>query len=203
MKPSRIAIVSLLLLTGTLSLRAELIGLPVADTAEPRDSGQLEFMPGAVLGNDLSFYGIRQSYSFLDGFRAFLDLGAVDFEKDSMDFAGSLGATICIPSEFIADLAFRTSLYYANTDAIDMVGGTMALITSDESLLDNLYLYSAFGLDFSQTEEGLGKGVTRTTTEINPLLSLGLTYNFTPSFGIFLEGTYVTSAFVGLGIKIR
>jgi hypothetical protein len=197
---------SLLSLTAVLILvttsHAELIGLPVADTAEVRDSGQLEFMPGAVIGDDISFYGLRQTYNVLDGFRAFLDLGAVDFKGSNLDFAGSLGATVCIPGDFIADLAVRTSFYYANTDSTDIIGGTLALVTSDESLLDDLYLYGSFGLDFSQTEQNL-ETATKTTTEINPLLSLGLIYNCTPSLGLFLEGTYIESPFVGFGIKIR
>jgi hypothetical protein len=109
---------------------------------------------------------------------------------------------VCIPGDFIADLAVRTSFYYANTDSTDIIGGTLALITSDESLLDDLYLYGSFGLDFSQTEQNL-ETATKTTTEINPLLSLGLIYNCTPSLGLFLEGTYIESPFVGFGIKIR
>jgi hypothetical protein len=200
LRTSLLAFSTILILSTT--SHAELIGLPVADTAEIRDSGQLEFMPGAVIGSDLSFYGLRQSYSFLDGFRAFLDLGAVDIKDENMDFAGSLGATFCIPGDFIADLAIRPSFYYANTDSTDIIGGTLALVTSDESLLDNLYLYGAFGLDFSQTEESL-ESVTTTTTEINPLLSLGLIYNCTPSLGLFLEGTYINSSFISFGIKIR
>lgn len=191
-----------LLLIGATTVNAELIGLQVADTANLRDPGQLEFMPGAVIGQDLSFYGIRQTYSFIDGFRCFLDLGAVDFDEHPLDFAGSLGATVCIPADFLADLAFRTSLYYANADTMDVIGGNMALITSDETILDNLYVYSAFGADFSQTEETAGN-ITTTTTEINPLLSLGLTYNCTPGVGIYIEASYVTSMFYGFGIKIR
>lgn len=191
-----------LLLAGATCVNAELIGLQVADTANVRDPGQLEFTPGAVMSKDLSFYGVRQTYSFTDGFRAFLDLGAVDFAENPLDFAGSLGVTVCIPSDFLADLAFRTSLYYANSDAVDIVGGNMALISSDETLLDDLYLYAAFGMDFSQTDE-TAAGVTTTTTEVNPLLSLGLAYTCTPSIGIYIETTYVTSMFYGFGIKIR
>jgi hypothetical protein len=198
----RLSLLGSLLLAGVTCVNAELIGLQVADTANLRDPGQLEFIPGAVMSKDLSFYGVRQTYSFTEGFRAFLDLGAVDFDKNPLDFAGSLGVTVCIPSDFLADLAFRTSLYYANTDAIDIVGGNMALISSDETLLDDLYIYAAFGADFSQTEEAAAKATT-TTTEINPLLSLGLTYNFTQSVGIYVETTYVTSMFYGFGIKIR
>ena len=204
MKTTRTVLCIALVLAAIASpLRAELIGLSVAETAAPADPGQLEFTPGAVLGNEMAFYGIRQTYSFFESFRGFLDLGAVDFERDTMDFAGALGATICISGDFITDLAVRPSFYYANTDSLNILGGSLALVTSDETLLDNLHLYGAFGLDFSQTEEDLVSGQREITTEINPLLSLGLLYNFTPAVGIFVEGTYVTTPLIGFGIKLR
>ncbi len=198
--------ISFLLVVGllpVLPLHAELIGLPIAETAALTDPGTLEFTPGAVMGNELSFYGIRQEFSFIDSFRCFLDLGAIDFEKDTMDFAGAFGSTICTPGDFICDLAMRPVFYYANTDTINVLGGSLSLVTSDETLLNDLHLYSAIGIDFSQTEEDLPSGGKEITTEINPLLSLGLMYNFTPSVGIFLEGSYVTTPLVGFGIKLR
>jgi len=159
-------------------------------------------MPGAAVSKDVSYYGLRQTYSFLEGIRAFLDLGAADFDEKGTDFAGSLGATFCLPPASFADLALRTSFYYANTDSVDIMGGTLALVTSDETLVNDLFIYSAFGCDLSQSEETLA-AITTTTLELNPLVSLGLLYNFTPSWGIFVEGTYITSSFIGFGIKIR
>lgn len=191
------------ILALSLPAHAELVGLPVAETAALTDPGTLEFTPGAVMGNEMSFYGIRQEFSFIDSFRCFLDLGAIDFEKDTMDFAGSLGSMIALSGDFISDLAIRPAFYYANTDSLNILGGSLALVSSDETLLNDLHLYGAIGLDFSQTEEDLPSGGKTITTEINPLLSLGLMYNFTPSIGIFVEGTYVTTPLVGFGIKLR
>lgn len=204
MKPFRfiLCIAGSILLAAS-PLCAELVGLPVAETAALTDPGTLEFTPGAVLGNEMSFYGIRQEFSFIDSFRCFLDLGAIDFEKDTMDFAGSLGSMITLSGDFISDLAIRPAFYYANTDSLNILGGSLALVSSDETLLNDLHLYGAIGLDFSQTEEDLPSGGKIITTEINPLLSLGLMYNITASVGIFIEGAYVTTPLVGFGIKLR
>lgn len=187
----------------TTPVRAELVGLPVADTANTIDPGTYEFTPGGVTGGDISFYGLRQSFSFTEGFRGFLDLGAIDFDEASTGFGADLGAMLCLGATSVADLALRPAIYYANTDTTHAKGCSLSLVTSDESLIDGLFLYGGIGLDYSETSMDLKKGAHRVVTEVNPLISLGLIYNFTPSVAIYLEGTYVTTPLVSFGIKLH
>ena len=75
----------------------------------------------------------------------------------------------------------------------DVCSACHPFYTGKQKILDS-------GGRVAKFEKRFGKEIT---TEINPLLSLGLMYNFTPSVGIFLEGSYVTTPLVGFGIKLR
>jgi hypothetical protein len=89
-------------------------------------------------------------------------------------------------------------MYYSNTDYLDILGGNLMLMCSDETLLDDLFAYGGLGVDVSQR-----KVYSSDHTEINPSLAVGLTYKVTDNFWLFLEGDYVDSLFVATGVSIR
>jgi hypothetical protein len=184
-----------------LTLRAQGIGLQVADSADPGEPGQLEITPGAVFGNDLWFAGVRESYTIVDELRVFLDLGAINADDSDLDFAVQAGALVCLPSgDYICDLALRATTYFANADDEDTFGGSLMLISSDETLLDNLYVYGGLGMDLRNRKEDTD---SRSRTEINPALSVGLLCHFTDSLAAYVEVSHADSGFLGMGIRIR
>lgn len=184
-----------------LALQAQGIGLQVADTADIREPGQLEITAGAVYGDDASFYGIRESYTIFEELRAFLDLGAINADDSDLDFAAQAGALACIPSEdYICDLAVRAVTYFVNADDEDLFGGNLMLISSDETLLDDLYVYGGLGMDVSNRKKA---GASSSHTEANPALTVGILYHFTESIAAYVEVSHVDDGFIGAGIRLR
>ena len=185
-----------------LGARAQGVGLQIGDTADKRTAGQFEIVPGMVYGDDVSFYGLRESYSIFDELRVFLDLGAINATDSDVDFGAQLGALAILPSDdFVCDVGLRTALYYINTDIWDMFGASLMLVTSDETLLDNLFAYGGFGADVaSKTWEDETKG---DKTKVNPAVNLGLLYRFTEKWSAYAEVSYVDDTFIGAGIRFR
>ena len=203
MKTGRVivTILSGVLLTGPALLFAQDIGLRIADTAESRNAGQFEVTPGAIWGQDISFYGVRETYVVSEDLRAFLDLGLVDSDGSNLDLGGQLGVVAPLPGiEFIGDLAARTTVYYVNTDAQDTLGTDLMLVSSSETLLDGLFLYGGLGMDISYREVDY---TSSGRLEINPALSIGLMYRFNDSVGVYLEASHVDGASFGAGVQIR
>lgn len=185
-----------------LGAHAQGVGLQIGDTADKRPAGQFEITPGMVYGDDVSFYGLRESYSIFDELRVFLDLGAINATDSDVDFGAQLGALASLPSDdFVCDVGLRTALYYINTDVWDMFGASLMLVTSDETLLDNLFAYGGIGADVaSKTWEDETKG---DKTKVNPAFSLGLLYRFTEKWSAYAEVSYVDDAFIGAGVRFR
>ncbi len=194
-------IVAGMILLTPLAVLAQGIGLQVADTAGTGEPGRLELTPGVVFGDDVSFYGIRETYTVFEELRAFLDLGAINADDSDLDFGAQAGALACIPSEDMAcDLAFRAATYFVNTDSKDMFGGTLMLVSSGETLLNDLYLYGGLGMDLCNRKASTA---SKSRTEINPALSAGVLFNFTDSIAAYIEVSHVDSAFIGTGIRLR
>ena len=189
---------AVLILGATGLARAQMAGLPVLDTAGTREPGNLELTPGVVVGEDANFYGARGTITVLDELRGFLDLGRLDTDRWGDSLAAQVGALYSLPMTEYFETAIRGALYYSNTDHMDLLGGNLMLVCSDETLLDGLYAYSGVGADLSQRTI-----YRKDQTELNPALALGLTYKITDSFWLFLEGNYVDtfSAACGLGIR--
>ncbi len=179
------------------SANAQVVGLPVLDTATTRDPGSLEATPGIVIGQDMNFYGLRGTITMLDELRGFLDLGQLDVDGYGDSLAMQAGALLNLPVCDVVDTALRGTFYYSNTDRIDILGGNMMILCSDESLLDNLYLYGGAGLDASKKKTYSSK------TEINPIIALGLSYKVCENIHLFLEGDYVDGFYGSFGVSIR
>ena len=181
----------------TSPLAAQVIGLPVMDTAGLREQGSLEIMPGATFGSDMNFYGARGQITIMDELRAFLDVGRLDAQSANADIAVQGGALWSIPMTEMCDTAIRGTLYYANTDFINVTGGNVMALCSDETLLDDLYVYGGGGLDLAVRK------VPTSSTELNPILAAGLSYKVTDRFHIFLETDYVDALSISCGLSIR
>ena len=177
---------------------AQPVGLPLLDTAGTRDPGNIEVTPGLALGKDMDFYGARATLTLLDELRGFIDLGRLDTDKYGGNLALQAGGLYSLPVSGYCDTAVRGAVYYANTDYLDILGGNLMLMCSDETLLDDLYAYGGLGVDVSQT-----KLYSSDHSEINPSIAAGLTYKISRNFWFFMEADYVDSLFVAAGLSIR
>jgi hypothetical protein len=177
---------------------AQMVGLPLLDTAGTRDPGSLEATPGIALGENMNFLGARATITLLDELRGFIDLGRLDTRDKGDNLALQVGGLYSLPMSDFCDTAVRGAMYYSNTDYLDLLGGNVMLMCSDETLLDNLYAYSGLGIDVSQK-----KIYSASHTEINPAVAVGLTYKITGNFWAFLEGDYVDGWYMATGLSIR
>jgi hypothetical protein len=182
----------------TLSAGAQMVGLPLLDTAGTRDPGSLEATPGVALGEDMNFLGARATITLLDELRGFIDLGRLDTRNKGDNLALQVGGLYSLPMFDICDTAVRGAFYYSNTDFLDIMGGNVMLMCSDETLLDDLYAYGGLGIDVSKK-----KIYFDSHSEINPAISAGLTYKITENFWAFLEGDYVDGWYLATGLSIR
>lgn len=183
--------------------QAQMVGLPVMDTASPRDKGNLEVTPGAMFGRDMDFYGVRTTLSLADDFRAFLDLGQVDLVDGDSNFGVQAGGLYSLEPTELGDLGIRGAAYYSKTDRLGLTGANGMLVFSDETLLDHLFFYGGIGLDIVYKSMDNPGGESTTQAEINPALSLGLSFQFSENFSLFVEGDYIDGPYVGAGLSIR
>lgn len=186
-----------LLLGLGLSANAQVVGLPVMDTATTRDQGSLEATPGIVIGQDMNFYGARGTITVMDELRGFLDLGRLDIDGYGDSLAMQAGGLLNLPVCDVVDTAVRGAFYYSNTDRMDITGCNMMILCSDESVLDDLYLYGGAGLDLSKKKTFSSK------SEVNPIIALGLSYKISENIHLFLEGDYVDGFYGSFGVSIR
>ncbi len=177
---------------------AQMVGLPLLDTAGTRDPGSLEATPGIALGEDMNFLGARATITLLDELRGFIDLGRLDTRGKGDNLALQVGGLYSLPMSDFCDTAVRGAFYYSNTDFLDIMGGNVMMMFSDETLLDDLYAYGGLGIDISQK-----KVYSDSHSEINPAVAVGLTYKITDNFWVFLEGNYVDGWYMATGLSIR
>ena len=179
--------------------RAQMVGLPVMDTAEGREQGSLEATPGVAFGRDMNFIGGRATVTAMDDLRAFVDLGLSDPKDSGSGLGLQAGALYCLPKSDMAEWGVRGAVYYANTDRLDLLGTDVMLVFSGETVLDSLYCYGGGGLDFCDKTKPGGSG----SYELNPALSLGLSYFFTENYSLFTEADFVDGLYFGIGLSIR
>ena len=176
---------------------AEIVGLPVLDTAGTRDPGHVEVTPGVTLGQNSDFLGARATVTILDELRGFLDIGRYDTSNLGNNIALQAGGLYSMDLTEVCETAIRAAAYYVNTDYVDMIGANLMFVFSGETLLDDLYGYGGAGLDMSERK------VYTDHSEVNPALALGLTYKFTKRFWLFAEADYVDGLFGSAGLSIR
>lgn len=183
--------------------QAQMVGLPVMDTAAARDAGNLEITPGIMFGKDMDYYGARATVTVLDELRVFLDLGRVDIDDNDANFGLQGGALHTLESGDLADLGIRVAAYHVNTDYLGLTGMNGMLVFSDETIIDSLYCYGGAGLDLSYRSVDTSWGDSSSQVEINPAFSLGLAYQINGNFALFTEADFVDGFYFGAGLCIR
>lgn len=182
---------------------AQMVGLPVMDTATAREAGNLEVTPGLMFGKDMDFYGARATVTAMDDLRVFFDLGRVDINNNDANFGVQGGMLYSLEPTDLADLGIRVAAYHVNTDFLGLTGMNGMLVFSDETLLNDLYCYGGAGLDVSYKTYDTSWGEESSQVEINPAFSLGLAYALGKRFTLFTEADYVDGFYFGAGLSIR
>ncbi len=182
---------------------AQGIGLQVADTVEARSAGDTEFSLGTVYSDPIWGCSTRAMYSAQDDFRVFFDLGWAEPENGDGNIAVQAGGIYALDVEFISDLGLRAAGYYVDTDALDMMGGSFMVLSSGETILDDLHIYGGLGADVSRREVWVTRSVTSSRGEINPAATIGLLYFVTAHVSAYVEASHVDVPMVGFGLRYR
>lgn len=200
-----LALTAILLTTCIFALPAgaQPVGLPVADLAEDGSQYDFEFATGVTLGTSASSIGIRETYSFLDELRGFLDVLVVDTERGDTDVGLQIGVLTPVPVDFYTDLALRGAVYLSDTDSIDEFGGNAMLVASAWTALDVLALYTGVGLDVRRDEYTRTNKPDTSKTEINPVGTLGALVTLGDNFSIFAEVMHNDQWMVSFGLRVR
>lgn len=198
-------ILAALLVTAGTVVRGQGVGLQVADTAEARSAGDTEFTGGYVFSDRMSSYAVRATASIEDELRAFFDLGWSDPEgSDEGNLAVQAGAIYALPvDDSLSDLGLRAAGYYADTDSVDIMGCSLMLLSSGETILDGLYVYGGLGADLSKREVEITRSKNSSRGELNPALTLGTLYFFTPHISAYIEASYIDEIMLGCGVRYR
>jgi hypothetical protein len=191
-----------LAIAGSTGVQGQGIGLQVADTADVRPSGETEVTAGMLIGKTITSSAGRVTYSFADELRGFFDLGwSKPEESKDGNVAVQAGAIYALPIEGMSELGLRAAAYYVDTDSVDIKGTSLMLISSGETLEDGLYAYGGIGADLSSREVEITRSVNSSRSELNPALTIGALYFFTPRFSAYLEASYVDVPMIGCGVR--
>jgi hypothetical protein len=183
--------------------QAQMVGLPIMDTASPRAAGKPELTPGVVFGEDMNFYGGRALYTVKDDLRVFLDVGQVSVTDGDANIGVQGGGLYALPKNELMDLGIRGAFYTANTDTLGLNGVDVMVVFSNDTSVEHLCYYGGVGLDavYKSTETAQKKDDDK--GEINPALSLGLAYQMNAHFSAYTEASYIDGMYFGIGICIR
>ncbi len=176
---------------------AQMVGLPILDTADLRDLGSLELTPGVTLGDEMDFYGVRATVTAMDDLRCFFDLGRLDTQDDGANLTMQAGGLYSLSMTDLFNTALRGAAYYSNPDPLTIYGANMMLVCSDETVVNDLSLYGGVGLDLCH------RTLWAQSTELNPTLAIGLSYKITDNAVLFLEGDFVDGLYASCGLSIR
>jgi hypothetical protein len=186
-------------------------GLPVVESAEPRDQNFFDVTVGANVGQDTQYYGARDMFAVQKGLRFAIDLGLVSPEEGDNDLAAQGSMLVCLNVDCPVALGMRAAIYGMNGNAFDVLGGNTMLMASQELIFEGLFLYTGLGIDFRSTKthldaaaaEGVEAGKDSTDEKVSALWSLGALMPMTEHLWFFTELTVTDDTFIGAGIRIH
>jgi len=161
-------------------------GLGVGDTAAKLDGGTFRVGGGAVVADDVKFYGGRATFSVMDVLRVFVEGGVVDLDMwDDNGYGVGGGVVFCVPFDLPVDLAVRLGIVKpvfedmsgtvpgpggvaAASWDISIIGGNAAVIASYdlEQLVKGLSVYAVGGVNVIRTK-------TEWSVTVDPGLGFG------------------------------
>jgi len=184
-------------------LRAQGVGLQVADTANVRTAGDTEFTAGMVKAQHMTGTAVRGALSVQDNFRVFADLGWAEPDSGRGNLAVQAGGIYALDVDFLSDLGVRVAGYYVDTDTVNLMGGNLMLLSSGELLLEGMFLYGGLGIDLADHTTALSLTESSDHTELNPAATIGVLYMFTPHISAYVEASHIDGPMIGFGVRYR
>jgi opacity protein-like surface antigen len=176
---------------------AQIMGMPLADSAAAPEQGLLRASGGVIIGDDANAYGGRITYGLMEGLALFADLGMIDPDGGDTGLCYQGGGKFTLPLDLPVDVAVRgaigmTSYEVLNTD-VDVMGVAIGGLVSKE--IEQFTPYGYIGLDYSKVDiEGLGDD---DETEI--AIGGGVLFALTEQLSLYGEIVNVDDLFFGLG----
>ena len=199
---------------GATRVHAQGIGLLSAETSEARELEWLNISAGAVIGEDRDFYGGRSTFWIVPEVRSFVDLGFVSLRDrevpSSTDIGAQAGLIYALPTVLPFDNSIRGAVYGATGDRHNIVGTTLAWMSSYQPTKGGVAYYGGLGLGaewhnrhaLTMSEDGVDLPEDTDST-VYPLVDVGAMMPVVEHISLFVEWAYTDTWWVGVGVRVR
>ncbi len=184
-----------------------ILSQPIAEDAALTPAGTMSISGGLTLESDFNMYGVRGSYTLIDGLTGYIGLGIAD-----PDFWGTApyfqaGGTFALPIELPFDLALRGGLGYASFsrsgidfDVLTLNGGLLASMP----VHDMVTIYGFGGLSIARMEVSgrfFGVSMSETDTETEPAIAAGAILALDENISFYGELAHIDELFISIGAR--
>lgn len=185
-----------------------IITQPIAEDASVTPEGTIRMSGGVTIESDLQMYGVRGSYTLMDGLTAFAGAGLADPDVFSTGPFIQAGGSFALPDlDLPVDLAVRGGLGYAtfsrgpaDLDITSLNGGLLA----SAPVQDMFSVYGFAGLSIVRTSVSgrfAGLGASSSSTDTEPAIAVGGIFDLDHNIGFYGELAYVEEPFVSVGAR--
>jgi len=180
---------------------------PIAEDASSTPAGTIRMSGGVTLESDLNLYGVRGSYTLMDGLTGFIGVGLAD-----PDFWGTspyfqAGGSFALPVELPFDLALRGGLGYASfsrsgfdLDVLSLNGGLLASAPVHEIVT----VYGFGGLSITRSKSSgrfFGISFSETDTETDLAIAAGALVALDQNISFYGELAHIDELFISVGAR--
>ncbi len=190
-----------LILVLAVPAMAQMWGLPIASGAAAPEVGQFAISGGAVIGDNVNFFGGRVSFAPAQGLALFGDVGILDWDTSGVDngLAVQAGALFTLPVDLPVDMAVRGTVGMTKTDA-KHGGGDLSTFDLGGGLLvskafDAITPYGYVGIQYSDWDADHGYSDKETELAIGG----GVSFALNEQFSLYGEMIYIDDPFFGIG----
>ncbi len=181
------------------------IGLQLADTTF-RDEQESSFgVAGFAIGDDISFAGIRGTYSLLNEFKVFADIGLVHadlLEETDAGMGLAVGFLVDLPMDKYVDTSLRAT-YYRNAfmNEVDIDGVSAMLTTSwDIPGIREAAFFGGLGVINDNVSVDIDDGSSTHDNDFEFAYAVGLSWILSDDFTIYFEYDDADSSRWGISI---
>ena len=168
---------------------AQFAGLPIAGGVEPIPSLRAWVGGGAMLTADFDLYGLRGDLGIVKNFSLFADLGLVDPDFGSTDWAYQGGGWFILPVDMPLDVAVRGAIGEAR---YDVHGGSVRLHTYNAGVVASkrvgiLVPYTFFGLNYARERIRIKESGSFSGNDTDLAVAAGLSLNVIPRLTVYAD----------------
>jgi len=183
---------------------AQFAGLPIASGAAAPEVMKVAVSGGAVFQDDFNLYGVRGSFSPVQGLTLFGDVGVLDPDGEGMGTGGCIqgGGQFTLPLELPVDMALRASLAYSKNDFEG--GGELTMKNFNAGVLvsktiEQITPYGFVGFNYVDTQAEIRGWEGESEDETDFAIAGGLLFAVTGQFSLYAEVANIDDTFFGVG----